>query len=145
MTVSANQTRKTSQLDYDQAREVAKELKEADSSLLGKGMCCIVDFEDLRQLINSAFPEDIQPGSIGKKQLTEDLGLRESSLETIEREGTVPVVFIRIKKDAVEEVTLAFYILDRSVQLPEHQAFPEDDEVRRRLSESINRVSEWLD
>jgi hypothetical protein len=152
MTVSANQTRKTSRFDYDQAaRKVAKELKEADNSLIGKGICCIVDWEDLKQLLNNSDKCNhiIPDGHIGEEVIKDKLGLRDSSLDTIKETETVPIVYFRIEDETVKEATLAFYISTRngdpSIRLPEHGAFPADQAVRRSLNKAFQKIGEWLE
>jgi hypothetical protein len=132
----------------DEPRKIAEEIKENADKLLEAGMYCIFDWEDLRGLINNSdYSSEIPPENNGKKFAQEELGLRENSIAQIENDSLVPIIFVRInQKDKVlNEITLSFVVNDsRDVHLPNHEAFPEDPDVRRKLNISFGELSGWL-
>jgi len=133
----------------EEPRRIAEEIKENAGKLLEEGLYCIFDWQDLCNLINSSelSPEHIPPGSQGQDMVRDKLNLREGSLERIEDLSSVPIILVRIdsRKKAVEELTLSFFINSRKeIRLPDHEAFPDDPQIRTKVNRSFGKVAGWL-
>jgi len=129
-------------------RKIAEDIKKNARKLLEEEMHCIVDFQDLRDLVNtSSYSPNIPHSKEGEEFVCDELGLRKSSLETIK--GLDNTSIICVEKDEVkkliEEITLSFYITrNRNVGMPSHEAFPDDPKIRRKLNRSFGKITGWL-
>jgi len=133
----------------EEPRKIAEEIKDSAGKLLEEGLHCIFDWRDLRDLINNSelSPKHIPPGSQGQDMVRDELNLREGSLERVEDLSSVPIIFVRTdsKQEAVAEITLSFFINSRKeIKLPNHKAFPNDPQIRRKVNRSFGKVAGWL-
>ena len=132
-----------------QPRRIAEEIKENAGKLLEEGLYCIFDWQDLRDLINNSelSPKYIPPGSQGQDTVRDELNLRESSLKRIKDPSSIPIILVGIdsQNKAVEELTLPFFINShKEIRLPDHEAFPDDPEIRTKVNQSFGKIAGWL-